>query len=181
MFCYSAGYALCKTLFSSRDFWILFVWNQLRCSNRLAVNLFFFFWWFFRYYVVARAWPALLQTTQGISVGSKRGHVNNVSLDIRFKYHNRWAADRTLDQSLQPLCTPGLFWSICDWGGGGISDPPFVSLEPIMLGSWNLHTRIISIQRSRIPTFDLSRPMMTSQWRHIPSFQCFLLFFHLDT
>ena len=34
---------------------------------------------------------------------------------------------------LNPIQT-GLFWSICDWGGGS-SDPPSVSLEPIMLGS----------------------------------------------
>ena len=34
---------------------------------------------------------------------------------------------------LNPIQT-GLFWSICDWGGGS-SDPPSVSLEPTMLGS----------------------------------------------
>ena len=33
---------------------------------------------------------------------------------------------------LNPIQT-GLFWSICDWGGS--SDPPSVSLEPIMQGS----------------------------------------------
>ena len=66
-------------------------------------------------------------------------------------------------------------------GRGGSSDPPSVSLEPIMLGSWNLHTMIISVQKSPTPNFDLPHPMMTSQWRHIPIFQCFLLFFHLDT
>ena len=82
--------------------------------------------------------------------------------------------------SLNPIQT-GLFWSICDWGGGSSDPPPSVSLEPIMLGSWNLHTMIISIQRSPTPSFDLPRPMMTSQWRQIPIFQCFLLFFHLDT
>ena len=66
-------------------------------------------------------------------------------------------------------------------GGGLLGPPPSVSLEPIMLGSWNLHTMIISIPRSPTPSFDLPRPMMTSQWRHIPSFQCFLLFFHFNT
>ena len=34
---------------------------------------------------------------------------------------------------LNPIQT-GLFWSICDWVGGS-SDPPSLSLEPIMLGS----------------------------------------------
>ena len=60
----------------------------------------------------------------------------------------------------------GLFWSICDcvWGGGGAPrTPPSVFLEPIMLESWHLHTMIISIQRSPTPSFDLTRPMMTSQ------------------
>ena len=46
---------------------------------------------------------------------------------------------------------------------------------------WNLHTMIISVQRSPTSSFDLPRPMVTSQWRHIPIFQCFLLFFHSDT
>ena len=36
-------------------------------------------------------------------------------------------------QPFNPIQT-GLFWSICDKGGGGGSDPP-VSLESIMLGS----------------------------------------------
>ena len=54
-------------------------------------------------------------------------------------------------------------------GGGGSSDPPppSVSLEPIMLGSWNLHTMIISVQKSPTLSFDSLRPMMTSQRRHI--------------
>ena len=34
---------------------------------------------------------------------------------------------------LNPIQT-GLFWSICDWGGG-LLGPPSVSLETIMLGS----------------------------------------------
>ena len=38
-----------------------------------------------------------------------------------------------LKHDFNPIQT-GLFWSICDWGGGS-SDPPSVSLEPIMLGS----------------------------------------------
>ena len=66
---------------------------------------------------------------------------------------------------INPIQT-GLFWSICDWGGGGAPrtpPPPSVSLEPIMLGSGNLHTMIISIQRSPTPSFDLPRKMMTSQ------------------
>ena len=49
-------------------------------------------------------------------------------------------------------------------GGGGLlgPPPPSVSLEPIMLGSWNLHTMIISIQRS--PTQVLT--CHAQWWRH---------------
>ena len=38
-----------------------------------------------------------------------------------------------LKHDFNPIQT-GLFWSICDWGGG-LLGPPLVSLEPIMLGS----------------------------------------------
>ena len=59
----------------------------------------------------------------------------------------------------------GFFGQSVTGGGGSSSDPPppSVSLEPIMLGSWDLHTMIISIQRNPTPSFDLPRPMMTSQ------------------
>ena len=46
---------------------------------------------------------------------------------------------RDTDSDFRVMFNPiqtGLFWSICDWGGGGgSSDPPSVSLEPIMVGS----------------------------------------------
>ena len=42
--------------------------------------------------------------------------------------------DNRVKININPIQT-GLFWSICDWGGGSSNPPPSVSLEPIMLGS----------------------------------------------
>ena len=95
--------------------------------------------------------------------------------------HSSYKGEKCAPWCILTLLRLGFFGQSVTGGRGGFSDLPSVSLEPIMLGSWNLHTMIISIQRGLTPSFDLPRPMMTSRWRHIPIFQCFLLFFHLDT
>ena len=108
-----------------KPFLIVWLWEYCTFPDSSVVNL------------KSSPWP---KYTKLGTIFPKKKTCSTIKLFFLFKYvSHQTVLSKNLKKnqgspcSFNPIQT-GLFWSICDWGGGS-SDPPSVSLEPIMLGS----------------------------------------------